>query len=554
MEPLKRSVRRFRNYVESRFFWIFVILSFLSCFTILGFVGFVQFQSLDVELPFLGCQNNTDCPKPDYNDCLQNICMDGMCIIDQIPMTECYGDDQCKLIYNTSMTACNSSCMCEAIPFTCVADENCELLEATPCLESACISGRCTTRQVNGTECFSDSQCKSLYNTTFTTCNENCTCEAISSGCIVDANCDPLDYNPCLENSCISGTCTAIQINGTQCYQDSQCRIGLNTSLTSCDLASCSCIDVPFICNFDSDCSFIDYNSCLETVCLSGTCTARQKIGTQCYGAAQCQLISNSSLSTCDDATCTCTNLPFPQCSFDSDCGNLTFNTCLEAICISGVCTERQKLGTQCYTNSQCISTFNTTFVSCDSSCMCQLSSYGPGYGFAFTGGNFTSTGDQITAFTLAFQSFTEGDWIFIGNYVGSTRTANAIPTGNTIISSGVTFVNDTWTVTSAGNWKITYLMSIQKASGGGARTIAFATRKNASTATVNQSSTPVVSSSISSISSNAIPQLLEGTMTFSAVPGDTFRLFGMMSVPGAGNLNDIAVNSLRWYAEKWIP
>ena len=486
MEPLKRSVRNFRHSVEYRFFWIFVILAFLVCLSILGFVGFVQFQTFEVEVE-LGCQNNTDCTKPNYNNCLQNICMDGMCIIDQIPMTECYGDDQCKLIYNTSLTSCNSSCMCEAIPFTCTSDENCQTFEESSCLESVCLSGRCTTRQVDGTECFSDPQCRIAFNTTLVSCNDNCTCEAISSECIVDANCNSLDYNPCLINSCIGGTCVAMQINGTQCYQDSQCRVGLNTSLTSCDLTSCSCIDVPFQCNFDSDCPFVDYDSCIESVCLSGTCTVRQKTGTECY------------------------------------------------------------------TNSQCISTFNTTFVSCDS-CTCQLSSYGPGYGFAFTGGNFTSTADPISSFTLTFQSFTEGDWIFIGNYVGTTRTANAIPDGNTIISSGVTFANDTWTITSAGNWKITYLLSIQKASGGGARVVAFATRKNVSTATVNQSSTPVITSSTSSISSNGVPQLLEGTDIFSAVPGDTFRLFAMMSVHGAGNLNDIAVNSLRWYAEKWIP
>ena len=160
---------------------------------------------------------------------------------------------------------------------------------------------------------------------------------------------------------------------------------------------------------------------------------------------------------------------------------------------------------------------------------MCTISPLAPGYGVAFVQGNATSFGDPITKFTMGHgqSGIAEGDWLFLGNWSGGVRVDNALRAGPQFF--GVTFVNDTFTVTQAGVWQVAIQVQGAKITGGSQiRNWMLSASKNSNTTTYNQSILPRSFSSVLSFITNDQILTTVGVTSFVAVPGDTFRIFAM--------------------------
>lgn len=77
---------------------------------------------------------------------------------------------------------------------------------------------------------------------------------------------------------------------------------------------------------------------------------------------------------TCS-STCQCEDVFIPEvpsstlpCTQDSDCGTISYTTCLENVCIGGSCQSQFSSGSECYADSDCPGNNGR----CTQSCQCQ--------------------------------------------------------------------------------------------------------------------------------------------------------------------------------------
>ena len=298
------------------------------------------------------CSIDSDCDQFAASDCIESKCINQMCVTNLTSTASCAFDSQCG---DQNSFFCNSTCMCEE-KIECLIDSDCEQFNGNSCLETKCITNKCSTNLIGGAACAFGNQCSNGYS-----CNSTCQCEEIQivTICTVDSDCDQFNANSCIEAKCTSNTCSYELTPGATCSSTTQCSSGFSCNST----CQCDAFPVSPECTLDSDCDQFNANSCIEAKCTSNTCSYELTPGATCSSTTGC----GSSSQICN-STCQCEDISVSfNCTVDGDCQVDNSNPCVEAKCISGSCSNELTAGATCSSTTQC-----SSGQSCNSTCQCE--------------------------------------------------------------------------------------------------------------------------------------------------------------------------------------
>ncbi len=495
------------------------------------------------------CFSNSDCASISASalPCTNYTCQAGTCVLGLNAGAECAVDGTCHSGHNSSFACNTTSCQCQFRPF-CTVDAQCQAISNRSCVSARCVSGQCIENLATNATCSMDEQCAVANggNTRYkcNTTSTSCSCY-LAPQCITSADCYSMNPNvsACSNFTCQAGICVLGLNTNASCSSDEYCIRTFNDPFYACNATACQCYRKPE-CITNADCPYNYALPCSNFTCQNNRCTLTLNPGANCSTDAQCVAQYGFGYAcniTVGPDVCGCYKKP--QCVATADCP-VNVDQCAYVPCINGTCTQTKAPGSTCINTADCVTLFNSSLYVCNqTSCQCTVSPFAPGYGIAFVQGNATSTGDPITKFTMGHSQtgITEADWLFLGNWSGGVRVANALSAGPQLW--GVTFTNDTFTVTQAGVWQIAIQVQGAKPTGASQiRNWMLTASKNSNTTTYNQSILPRPFSSVIGFTTNNQILTTVGVTSFSAVPGDTFRIFCMETLPSGGALSDIDV------------
>ena len=273
-----------------------------------------------------------DCVSPE--PCSLALCHEGECQVHP----KCVAGD-CQEVSCDELTGeCNvHSCQSPDPCHTAWCDPNdwkCKLKEKCP--SSDCVVANCQSETAECEEQPVD--CDDQEMCTLDLCHPGIGCRHVPGCCAIDADCD--DGNPCTEGLCNSdGWCQYTAFGAlTCCLVVEDCNDGNPVTDDYCDVESSMC-SYPIKsggCLKNSDCSWLDQNTCVEDLCIDNICHFLP-VPNCCFSDSAC----NDGID-CTNDSC---KLDEHQCEYAWECPELV-NPCQILACdpATGVLQQKVKV------------------------------------------------------------------------------------------------------------------------------------------------------------------------------------------------------------------
>lgn len=111
------------------------------------------FKCRDCNCEEIQCSSNEECGVIEWTTCLENVCVNGECIQNLTNTSQCVSMDECQPGFECK------NCTCQEKNVQCFIDGDCPSLNYTSCVENICVNQVCIPVLPEGNDCSDSSFC-----------------------------------------------------------------------------------------------------------------------------------------------------------------------------------------------------------------------------------------------------------------------------------------------------------------------------------------------------------------------------------------------------------